>query len=995
MLTRSNQEHSTPRPLSEQHRLVLTEGSGISPAVIAERGYWTATSVADLDGLGFKGTQKGSGTDLFPALVIPQHDPTGELTHSVLRYDRPRTRRDGGVIKYEQPAGYGLRLDVPPRCLAGLRDAGRPLWWTEGAKKADALASRGVVVANTPGVDGWRSPTAIPDLFGIPFKERDVVCAYDSDVLAKPAVRLAVVALARWMGQRGGVVAVVDWARADLAEGVKVGVDDFFALGHTLRDLEALLVPFDDWQASAGDGPVRSEYLATGDGLVWVKRTADGVSRVPLTNFVARIVAEVAQDDGTADVRRMFELAAETRHGRSTFAIPATGFPSLQWVSEHLGAEAWAWPGLTVKEHARTAIQVLSSQAGVQQRRVYVHLGWRESEHGPTYLHAGGAISGGGALDGIDVSLPQPLARFTLPVPPDGPELAVAVLASLGVMRVGPLALTAPLLAAAYMPPVACPDFGFHLVGPSGAFKSELAALAQQHYGAGLDRRHLPAGWSSTGNALEGLAFAAKDALLVVDDFAPTGTSTDVQRLHREADRLFRGIGNGAGRQRMSADTSLRPHKPPRGTIVSTGEDTPNGISLRARLVVLEVEPDAVDRDRLTACQRDAAQGLYAGALAAYVRWLAGRLDDVRRLWPAEVARLRAAAVGAGRHRRDPDKVAALGAAWRLILTFAFESGALDAAEAVAMADAVWPALLDVAEAQAAQQAAAEPTARFLELLGGALAAGRGHVTLPDGSCPRDGTAWGWREATIGTGDDERTDWRPQGECVGWLDRDDLYLEPDVAYAAAQRLARDGHGEAIAVGRQTLNKRLAERGILATTEQGRGKLTVRRQLGGRRRNVLHLRADSLDAGEAAQPAQAAGARADGRVRVPYGPVSPLLIGLAWADSAVRPPAESGPAAAAQAPADETHQATAQHVAVHPTPEGPVGPLFSHAPDPAVRAEHVSEVPVERDPCWACGETAWVERPASAGGGAMCGVCHPIPEPRPERRSGVGAAPGTA
>jgi hypothetical protein len=46
----------------------------------------------------------------------------------------------------------------------------------------------------------------------------------------------------------------------------------------------------------------------------------------------------------------------------------------------------------------------------------------------------------------------------------------------------------------------------------TGRFKSEAAALAQQHFGAGLDARHLPANWSSTGNALEALAFTAKDA---------------------------------------------------------------------------------------------------------------------------------------------------------------------------------------------------------------------------------------------------------------------------------------------------------------------------------------------------------------------------------------------------------------------------------------------------------------------------------------------------
>ena len=83
-----------------------------------------------------------------------------------------------------------------------------------------------------------------------------------------------------------------------------------------------------------------------------------------------------------------------------------------------------------------------------------------------------------------------------------------------------------------------------HLVGPTGSGKSELAALAQQHYGAGLDARHLPGNWSSTENALESLAFVVKDALVVVDDFAPTGRQYDVQAMHRKADRLFRAQGN-------------------------------------------------------------------------------------------------------------------------------------------------------------------------------------------------------------------------------------------------------------------------------------------------------------------------------------------------------------------------------------------------------------------------------------------------------------------
>jgi hypothetical protein len=197
--------------LAEHHRLMLEQASAIDPAVIAERSYWTAQGPKDLLGLGFKAYQIPNSR--FPALVIPHHDPSGEDTYSVLRPDHPRTTRAGRIVKYEQPADVGLRLDVPPRCVEGLRDPSQRPWWTEGAKKADALASRGLVAVNTPGVDGWRSPTAIADLFGIPLKGRQVVIAYDSDVLTKLAVAHAVAALAAWMKQKDALVMVLNWSR--------------------------------------------------------------------------------------------------------------------------------------------------------------------------------------------------------------------------------------------------------------------------------------------------------------------------------------------------------------------------------------------------------------------------------------------------------------------------------------------------------------------------------------------------------------------------------------------------------------------------------------------------------------------------------------------------------------------------------------------------------------------------------------------------------------
>ena len=64
-----------------------------------------------------------------------------------------------------------------------------------------------------------------------------------------------------------------------------------------------------------------------------------------------------------------------------------------------------------------------------------------------------------------------------------------------------------------------------------------------------------------------------------------------------------------------------------------------------------------------------------------------------------------------------------------------------------------------------------------------------------------------------------------------------LYLEPEVAFAAIQRQGRDA-GDTLSVTGRTLNKRLHERGLLASTDPPH--LTVRRVLQSKRRRVLHL-----------------------------------------------------------------------------------------------------------------------------------------------------------
>src|SRR5262249_21824225 len=210
----------------------------------------------------------------------------------------------------------------------------------------------------------------------------------------------------------------------------------------------------------------------------------------------------------------------------------------------------------------------------------------------------------------------------------------------------------------------------------------------------------------------------------------------------RAADRPSRGQGNRAGRQRLRSDASLRPAKPPRGLTLSTGEDTPKGQSLRARLLTLDVSPGDFGPQPphanpvLTACQRDAATGKYAAALSGFLRWLAPQYETVRGRLRAEAAELREQVRAAGQHARTPGIVADLALGLRYLLDFARAVGAISEKERTTLWQQGRQALAEAAGEQATHVAAAEPAALFLRLLSAAVSRGRAHVADAKGNAP-------------------------------------------------------------------------------------------------------------------------------------------------------------------------------------------------------------------------------------------------------------------
>jgi Toprim domain-containing protein len=591
------------------------------------------------------------------------------------------------------------------------------------------------------------------------------------------------------------------------------------------------------------DGP----YSRRG-GRIWYDKPVRGGSvTVPLSSFDMWITREEIHDNG-AERNTWLALAGCLPSGRilPTVSVSAERFGGMSWVMPAWGNKAVVGAGMGTKDALREATQLLSGEP--PSTVVYEHTGWREIDGCLCYLLPGGSLGPNGPVSDVEVSLGETrLSQYGLPPPPAGEALHQAVRASLSLIDLARDAVTYPLLATIYRAPLIyafAVDFSVFYVGPTGSQKSELTAMAQAHYGAGFHAKGLPGNWSSSANQLEKQAFILKDAPFTVDDLAPGGTAADTQRFHRDAARLFRAAGNLAGRGRMRSDTTSRPEYYPRGLILASGEDIPLGHSVRSRLVIDEVMKGDVNLDLLTTAQAQAQAGVFAGAMAGYIVWLAPQIDALREKLATRHAELRAELRKQGTdHDRTPDNHANLMLGLEWFLGFAQAVGAITEAEATAHRRRGWQAFQALAKIQSGHHQSEEPTARFLSLLSAVIASGAGHVAnSEDNDVPEDGCLWGWREVPVGSGEYARTEYRPQGSCIGWLSGDDLYLEPDAAYGAVQRLAHQ-QGTTLPVQQQTLWKRMDERKLLASKDEDRLKARV--TIAGTRKRVIHLHVDTL------------------------------------------------------------------------------------------------------------------------------------------------------
>jgi hypothetical protein len=338
---------------------------------------------------------------------------------------------------------------------------------------------------------------------------------------------------------------------------------------------------------------------------------------------------------------------------------------------------------------------------------------------------------------------------------------------SLDFLDMGKRRVTLPLFCLAYLAPLTTlltpqPNFSMYLHGLSGTYKSTLAVLTLCHFGTFTGVEAM-SNFSDTVGILEKRSFTLKDSLHVVDDYHPSNNKRNAEGMESTAQRLIRGYSNRTARARLNADMTERGRYEPRGMMLMTAEELPSLESTLARVCVVSVEEDDIDRERLTALQEN--RSLLPHAMAAYITWVKENMGAMVEAFPGQFQDLRQMAMAQGVHRKLPEQAAFMRFALETALSFFQDNGMVTDSEARDMSAQGWDIFRQLAAKQQQRIEEDNPVDRFFDIIATLLHQHNARLE-PLPSCDA---------APIGAGDR-----------LGLFDERALYLIPPAAWHAVQ-----------------------------------------------------------------------------------------------------------------------------------------------------------------------------------------------------------------
>lgn len=353
---------------------------------------------------------------------------------------------------------------------------------------------------------------------------------------------------------------------------------------------------------------------------------------VPITNFTATVICEEYVDDGTGNKERCVRMRGSLMTGQP---LPEISVPTKDWASIKTWLhKGWGFRPVIYGTEGQVLQCISLCGQDAPERTQYTHTGWTTTPDGKTmFLTPHGPRGTDFSKTAFDeiarVSAPEKLKGYNIPESPTEDQVRESFIWIERFLECGKLEATAPLMAAMFLAPLSSflnLDFALFLTGHTGSHKSSLVAAAMAVWGSRWSKDTLPLSFNATANAMEGLAFQAKDLPLPIDNYVPSikGGAQEVLK------RISHSFADHSGRDRMNTRAELVAAKPFRSFCILTGEDVPYGAGAGAtnRYYIIPMQRETLKLVDLEAVQEAGWLGKMAPAMTHYLSYLTAKMQD-------------------------------------------------------------------------------------------------------------------------------------------------------------------------------------------------------------------------------------------------------------------------------------------------------------------------------------------------------------------------------
>jgi len=260
---------------------------------------------------------------------------------------------------------------------------------------------------------------------------------------------------------------------------------------------------------------------------------------------------------------------------------------------------------------------------------------------------------------------------------------------------------------------------------------------------------------------------------------------------------MIRNYSNRTARGRLNSDMSERGRYDPRGMLLITAEEQTALESTLARLCIIEVTEGAIDRDKLSAIQRESEK--LPLAMASYIHWLRENMEEIKTTFPARFRELRERAANEGFHKKLPEQAAFMGFTLQCVTSFFLEKSIITKDTAAALFAEGWDIFKLLSKQQQQRIEDDNPVQLFFEILSILLIQGQARLDCMPGF---DGHSIGSSE-----------------QVIGWYDANCIYLMKAAAWHLVQRrcIAENTH---FPFSKPTFFKMLANKKIILPGKGG-------------------------------------------------------------------------------------------------------------------------------------------------------------------------------